>query len=198
MRRSRHINPKSSSERTSCSFRNEHAYDADLRYACCICSRERGRRYLSDDCNIFSLFVVTSTVTTSSSPKRTTSVGEYHKTRGKVIYASENLFDGMEDLDMEEGEEERESSSSGRDESSVGTRRPREDDSDASSSKRSRSGIDRPLADAGALPTPRDGDDDDSTPSATVTSRTGFPISLGRATPVGRHALYSCNAIDHR
>ncbi|KAE9051578.1 hypothetical protein PR001_g1296 [Phytophthora rubi] len=122
--------------------------------------------------------VVTSTATTSSSPKRTTSVGEYHKTRGKVIYASENLFDGMEDLDMEEGEEERESSSSGRDESSVGTRRPREDDSDASSSKRSRSGIDRPLADAGALPTPRDGDDDDSTPSATVTSRTGFPISL--------------------
>ncbi|KAE9357966.1 hypothetical protein PR003_g1528 [Phytophthora rubi] len=81
--------------------------------------------------------VVTSTATTSSSPKRTTSVGEYHKTRGKVIYASENLFDGMEDLDMEEGEEERESSSSGRDESSVGTRRPREDDSDASSSKRS-------------------------------------------------------------
>ncbi|KAE9111138.1 hypothetical protein PF010_g10914 [Phytophthora fragariae] len=58
--------------------------------------------------------VVTSTVTTSSSPKSTISVGEYHKTRGKVTYASETLFDGMEDLDMEEGEEERESSSSGR------------------------------------------------------------------------------------
>ncbi|KAE9159200.1 hypothetical protein PF002_g31794 [Phytophthora fragariae] len=73
---------------------------------------------------------------------------------------------------MEEGEEERESSSSWRNEASVGTRRPREVDSDASSSKRSCSGSDRPLADAGALSTPRGGDDDDSTPSAAVTSRT--------------------------
>ncbi|KAE9162513.1 hypothetical protein PF004_g30467 [Phytophthora fragariae] len=56
---------------------------------------------------------------------------------------------------MEEGEEEPGSSSSGRNEPSVGTRRPREDDSDASSSKRSRSGSDRPLADAWALSTPR-------------------------------------------
>ncbi|KAE8912964.1 hypothetical protein PF001_g26194 [Phytophthora fragariae] len=101
--------------------------------------------------------VVTSAVTTSSSPKRTISVGEYHKTRGKVTYANETLFDGMEDLDMEEGEEEQDSSSSGRNEASVGTRRPCEDDSDASSSKRSRSGSDRPLADAGALSTPRGG-----------------------------------------
>ncbi|KAE9264295.1 hypothetical protein PR003_g32852, partial [Phytophthora rubi] len=121
--------------------------------------------------------VVTSTVTTSSSPKSTISVGEYHKSRGKVTYANETLFDGMEDLDMEdldmeEGEEERDSSSSGRNEASVGMRRPGEDDSDASSSKRSRSGSDRPLADAGALSTPRGGDDDDSTPSAAVTSRT--------------------------
>ncbi|KAE9278924.1 hypothetical protein PR003_g28379 [Phytophthora rubi] len=62
-------------------------------------------------------------------------------------------------VDMEEGEEERESSPSRRDEASVGTRRPREDDSDASSSKRSRSGSDRPLADAGPLSSPRGGDD---------------------------------------
>ncbi|KAE9284664.1 hypothetical protein PF008_g27103 [Phytophthora fragariae] len=53
--------------------------------------------------------VVTSTVTTSSFHERTISVGEYHKTRGKVTYASETLFDGMEDIDMEEGEEEGES-----------------------------------------------------------------------------------------
>ncbi|KAE9024981.1 hypothetical protein PF011_g3257 [Phytophthora fragariae] len=119
--------------------------------------------------------VVTSTVTTSSSPKRTISVGEYQKTRSKAVYARESLFDGIHDVDMEEGEEEKESSSSGRDEASVGTRRPREDDSDASSSKRSRSGSDRPLADAGSLFTPRDGDDDDSTPSAAVTSRTNPP-----------------------
>ncbi|KAE8973515.1 hypothetical protein PF005_g17824 [Phytophthora fragariae] len=151
--------------------------------------------------------VVTSSVTTSSSPKSTISVGEYHKTRGKVTYASETLFDGMEDIDMEEGEEEGESSSSGRNEASVGTRRPREDDSDASSSKRSRSGSDRPLADAGAQSTPRDGDDDDSTPSAAVTSRTNpvrdpwmpSPSEIrsryGNTTPVSRYALYSCNAI---
>ncbi|KAE8958285.1 hypothetical protein PR003_g20070 [Phytophthora rubi] len=73
----------------------------------------------------------TSTVTTSSSPKRTISVGGYHKKRDKVTYASETLFDGIEDADMEEGEEVRESSSSGCDEASVGTRRPREGDSGA-------------------------------------------------------------------
>ncbi|KAE9162626.1 hypothetical protein PF005_g30779 [Phytophthora fragariae] len=151
--------------------------------------------------------IVTSTVTTSSSPKRTISVGEYHKTRGKVTYANETLFDGMEDLDMEEGEEEQDSSSSGRNEASVGTRRPREDDSDASSSKRSRSGSDRPLADAGALSTPRGGDDDDSTPSAAVTSRTNpvrdpwmpSPSEIrsryGNTSPLGPYALYSCSAI---
>ncbi|KAE8883062.1 hypothetical protein PF005_g26166 [Phytophthora fragariae] len=75
--------------------------------------------------------VVTSTVTTSSSPKRTISVGEYHKKRDNVTYASETHFDGIEDADMEEGEEVRESSSSGCDEASVGTRRPREGDSGA-------------------------------------------------------------------
>ncbi|KAE8877291.1 hypothetical protein PF003_g38556 [Phytophthora fragariae] len=153
--------------------------------------------------------VVTSTVTTSSSPKRTISVGEYHeKARSKPIYANETLFDGMEDLDMEEGEEERGSSTSGRNEASVGTRRPREDDSDASSSKRSRSGSDRPLADAGALSTPRGGGDDDSTPSAAVASRTNpvrdpwmpSPSEIrsryGNTSPLGQYALYSCSAIN--
>ncbi|KAE8992566.1 hypothetical protein PR001_g20898 [Phytophthora rubi] len=56
-------------------------------------------------------------------PKRTISVGEYHKTRDKFVYARDTLFDGIDDVDMEEGEEEKESSSSGRDESSVGTLR---------------------------------------------------------------------------
>ncbi|KAE9020389.1 hypothetical protein PR002_g12533 [Phytophthora rubi] len=109
---------------------------------------------------------------------------------------------------MEEGEEERDSSSSGRNEANVGTRRPREDDSDASSSKRSRSGSDRPLADAGVLSTPRGGDDDDSTPSTTVTSRTNpvrdpwmpspseIQSRYGSTSPVGRYALYSCSAIN--
>ncbi|GMF39943.1 unnamed protein product [Phytophthora fragariaefolia] len=51
---------------------------------------------------------------------------------------------------MEDGEEEDEGTSSSTCvDPSVRSRRPREDDSDASSSKRSRSGIDRPLADAG-------------------------------------------------
>ncbi|KAE9262609.1 hypothetical protein PR003_g33477, partial [Phytophthora rubi] len=143
-----------------------------------------------------------------SSPKRTISVGEYHeRARSKPTYANETLFDGMEDLDMEEGEEEQGSSSSGRNEASVGTRRPREDDSDASSSKRSRSGSDRPLADAGALSTPRGGGDDDSTPSAVVTSRTKpvrdpwmpspseIQSRYGSTTPASPYALYSCSAI---
>ncbi|KAE9265728.1 hypothetical protein PR003_g32365, partial [Phytophthora rubi] len=113
----------------------------------------------------------------------------------------------MEDLDMEEGEEEPGSSSSGRNEPSVGTRRPREDDSDASSSKRSRSGSDRPLADAGALSTPRGGGDDDSTPSAAVTSRTKpvrdpwmpspseIQSCYGSTTLASPYVLYSCSAI---
>ncbi|KAE9301777.1 hypothetical protein PF008_g22655 [Phytophthora fragariae] len=108
---------------------------------------------------------------------------------------------------MEEGEEEKESSLSGRNESSVGTRRPREDDSDASRSKRSRSSSNLPLTDAGALSTRWGGDDDDSTPSAAVTSRTNpardpwmpspseIRSRFGNTTPVSRHALYSCNAI---
>ncbi|KAE8972761.1 hypothetical protein PR002_g26411 [Phytophthora rubi] len=156
--------------------------------------------------------VVTSTVTTSSSPKRTISVGEYHeKARSKPTYANETLFEELGiggDVDMEEGEEERDSSSSGRNKASVGTRRPREDDSDASSSKRSRSGSDRPLADAGALSTPRGGGDDDSTPSAAVTSRTNpvrdpwmpSPSEIrsryGNTPPLGQYALYSCSAIN--
>ncbi|KAE8912126.1 hypothetical protein PF003_g3923 [Phytophthora fragariae] len=130
--------------------------------------------------------------------------------RSKVVYARETLLEDLGvggDVDMEEGEEERESSPSGRDEASVGTRRPREDDSDASSSKRSRSGSDRPLADAGALSTPRGGGDDDSTPSATVTSRTKpvrdpwmpspseIQCRYGSTTPASPYALYSCSAI---
>ncbi|KAE8955619.1 hypothetical protein PF011_g31740 [Phytophthora fragariae] len=108
---------------------------------------------------------------------------------------------------MEEGEEEQDSSSSGRNEASVGTRRPREDDSDASCSKRSLSGSDRPLADAGALSTPRGGGDDDSTPFAAVTSRTKpvrdpwmpspseIQSRYGSTTPASPYALYSCSAI---
>ncbi|KAE9293303.1 hypothetical protein PR003_g24539, partial [Phytophthora rubi] len=141
----------------------------------------------SDGCHIFSLF---------------------GKARSKPTYANETLFDGMEDLDIEEGKEERGSSSSGRNEASMGTRRPREDDSDASSSKRSRSGSDRPLADAGALSTPRGGCDDGPTPSAAVTSRTNpvrdpwmpSPSEIrsryGNTSPLGQYALYSCSAIN--
>ncbi|GMF53359.1 unnamed protein product [Phytophthora fragariaefolia] len=84
----------------------------------------------------------------------------------------EALFDVGSDDDMEDGEEEDEGTSySTRVGPSVGSRRPREDDSDALSSKRSRSGCDRPLADAGPLSNPRSGGD--FTSSNTVMSRTG-------------------------
>ncbi|GMF32256.1 unnamed protein product [Phytophthora fragariaefolia] len=101
--------------------------------------------------------VVTSTETTPSSPKRTMSLGEYKKTRGNTVFVRdklEDLFDVGSDADMEDGEEDEEASSSRRDDPSVGSCRPREDDSDASSSKCSRSGSDRPLADAGPLSSP--------------------------------------------
>ncbi|GMF42310.1 unnamed protein product [Phytophthora fragariaefolia] len=118
--------------------------------------------------------VVTTTMTTPSSPKRTMSLGDYKKARGDMVLAHdelEALFDVGSDV-VEDGEEEDEgTSSSTRVDPSVGSRRPREDDSDASSSKRSRSGSDRPLADAGPLSSPRSGGD--STSSNTVVSRTG-------------------------
>ncbi|GMF44034.1 unnamed protein product [Phytophthora fragariaefolia] len=119
--------------------------------------------------------VVTPTVTTPSSPKRTMSLGDYKKARGNMALTRdelEALFDVGSDADMKDGEEEGEgTSSSTRVDPSVGSRRPHEDDSDASSSKRSRSGSDKPLADAGPLSSPRSGGD--STSSYTVVSRTG-------------------------
>ncbi|GMF50440.1 unnamed protein product [Phytophthora fragariaefolia] len=90
--------------------------------------------------------VVTSTVTTPSSPKRTMSLGEYKKARGNALFTRdelEALFDVGSDADMEDGEEDEEVSSSRRDDPSVGSGRPCEDDSDALSSKRSRSDSDR-------------------------------------------------------
>ncbi|GMF52119.1 unnamed protein product [Phytophthora fragariaefolia] len=89
--------------------------------------------------------VVTSTVTTPSSPKRMMSLGEYKKARGNTVFARdelEALFDVASDAGMEDGEEDEEASSSTRDDPSLGSHRPREDDSDASSLKRSRSGSD--------------------------------------------------------
>uniref|UniRef100_H3GN99 Uncharacterized protein n=1 Tax=Phytophthora ramorum TaxID=164328 RepID=H3GN99_PHYRM len=110
--------------------------------------------------------------------------------------------------EVEEGELEgdKDTLSPGHIDPNVGLRRPHEDDSNASGSKRSRSGSGTPFAAAGALTTPRDGDD--STPSAVVAaSRTEpvrepwipslFEISsrLGAAVPPNLYALYSCNAI---
>ncbi|GMF62072.1 unnamed protein product [Phytophthora fragariaefolia] len=103
------------------------------------------------------------------------SLGDYKKTRGNMVLARdelEALFDVGSDADMDDGEEEYEvTSPSTRVDPSMGSRRPRENDSDASSTKRSRSGSDRPLADAGPLSSPRSGGD--STSSNTVVSRTG-------------------------
>uniref|UniRef100_H3GWE8 Uncharacterized protein n=1 Tax=Phytophthora ramorum TaxID=164328 RepID=H3GWE8_PHYRM len=110
--------------------------------------------------------------------------------------------------EVEEGalEGDKDTLSPGHTDSNVGLRRPREDVSNASGSKRSRSGSGTPLAAAGALTTPRDGDD--STPSAVVAaSRTEpvrepwmpsqFEISsrFGATVPPNLYALYSCNSI---
>ncbi|GMF61172.1 unnamed protein product [Phytophthora fragariaefolia] len=153
--------------------------------------------------------VATPTVTTPSSPKRTMSLGDYKKARGNVVLARdelEALFDVSCDADIEGVEEEDEGTSpSTRVDPSVGSRRPREDDSDASSPKRSRSGSDRPLADAGPLSSPRSGGD--STSSNTVVSRTGavrdpwmptpseIQSRFCSTSPPCQYALYSCSGI---
>ncbi|GMF64327.1 unnamed protein product [Phytophthora fragariaefolia] len=118
----------------------------------------------------------------------------------------EALFDVGSDADMEDGEEEDEGTSSlTRVDPSVRSRRPRKDDSDALSAKRSRSGSDRPLADAGPLSSPRSGGD--STSSNTVVSRTGpvrdpwmptpseIQSRFGSTASPSQYALYSCNGI---
>ncbi|GMF16048.1 unnamed protein product [Phytophthora fragariaefolia] len=159
--------------------------------------------------SLASMSVVTSTVTTPSSPKRTMSLGDYKKTRGNMVLVRdelEALCDVGNDADMEDGEEEDEgTSSSTRVDPSVESRRPRENDSDASSTKRSRSGSDRPLADAGPLSSPRRGGD--STSSNTVVSRTGsvrdpwmptpseIQSRFGSTAPPSQYALYPCNGI---
>uniref|UniRef100_H3H7A6 Uncharacterized protein n=1 Tax=Phytophthora ramorum TaxID=164328 RepID=H3H7A6_PHYRM len=110
--------------------------------------------------------------------------------------------------EVEEGELEgdKDTLSPGHTDPNVGLRRPREDDSNASGSKRSRSGSGTPLAAAGALTTPRDGDD--STPSAAVAASRTEPVRepwmpsqseigsrFGATAPPNLYALYSCNAI---
>uniref|UniRef100_H3H5X7 Uncharacterized protein n=1 Tax=Phytophthora ramorum TaxID=164328 RepID=H3H5X7_PHYRM len=110
--------------------------------------------------------------------------------------------------EVEEGELEgdKDTLSPGHTDPNVGLRRPREDDPNASSSKRSRSGSGTPLAAAGALSTPRDGDD--STPSAAVAASRTEPVRepwmpsqseigsrFGATAPPNLYALYSCNAI---
>uniref|UniRef100_H3H3V8 Uncharacterized protein n=1 Tax=Phytophthora ramorum TaxID=164328 RepID=H3H3V8_PHYRM len=109
--------------------------------------------------------------------------------------------------EVEEGEPEgdKDTLSPGHTDPNVDLRRPREDDSNASSPKRSCSGSETPLATAGAIATPWDGDD--STPSAVAAaSRTEpvrepwmpsqFEISsrFGATVPPNLYALYSCNA----
>uniref|UniRef100_H3HAK4 Uncharacterized protein n=1 Tax=Phytophthora ramorum TaxID=164328 RepID=H3HAK4_PHYRM len=81
--------------------------------------------------------------------------------------------------EVEEGELEgdKDTLSPGHTDPNVGLRRPREDDSNASGSKRSRSGSGTPLAAAGALTTPRDGDD--STPSVVVAASRTELIGIG-------------------
>ncbi|GMF62097.1 unnamed protein product [Phytophthora fragariaefolia] len=148
--------------------------------------------------SLASTSVVTSTVTTPSSPKRTMLLGDYKKTRGNMVLARdelEALFDVGSDADMEDGEEEDEGTSSlTRVDPSVGSRRPRVDDSDASSTKRSRSGSDRPLADAGPLSSPRSGGD--SISSNTVVSRTGLVRDPWMPTPseIGSRLEQYCSA----
>ncbi|GMF57960.1 unnamed protein product [Phytophthora fragariaefolia] len=120
--------------------------------------------------------VVTSTVTTPNSPKRSMSLGDYKKARGNMVLARdelEALLDVGGDADMEDGEEEDEvPSSSTRVDPSVGSRRPR--DSTSSNTVVSRTG---PVRDPWT-PTPGE-----------IQSR------FGSTAPPSQYALSSCNGI---
>ncbi|GMF60637.1 unnamed protein product [Phytophthora fragariaefolia] len=191
MCRSRHINRETSSEEILVLIRNEHANDAGRRTPAAPAAANTvvASSGTTGNSPAFTS-VVTSTVTTPSSPKRMMPLGEYKKARGNTVYARdelEALFDVGSDADMEDGEDE-EVSSSRRGDPSVGSRHPREDDSDASSSERSRSGSDRPLADAEPLSSPRSGGD--STSSGTVVSRTGPVRDPWMPTPSEIHTRF--------
>ncbi|GMF48607.1 unnamed protein product [Phytophthora fragariaefolia] len=145
MHRSRHINPKSSSERTRAAFEistpTTQAIDAPAARAADNTVVDSTLTTRSSSAS--TIFVVTATVTTSSSSKHTMSLGEYKKVRSKATLTHDELqaiFDDGSDADMEGGEGDEEASSPKRDEPDVGSSCPRKDDSDASSSKRSRSG----------------------------------------------------------
>ncbi|GMF64090.1 unnamed protein product [Phytophthora fragariaefolia] len=131
--------------------------------------------------SLASTSVVTPTVTTPSSPKRTMSLGDYKKARGNTVFARdelEALFDADSDADMEDGEEDEETLSSRRDDPSVGSRHSRENDSGC-----------------------------DSTPFGVETSRTGavrdpwmrtpseIESRLGSTAPPSPYALFSCSGI---
>ncbi|GMF48402.1 unnamed protein product [Phytophthora fragariaefolia] len=209
MWRSRHINSNTSLEEILVLIRNEHANDAGRRHACCICSSGYFRRFLSDDWKLFS-FVTRrhfncDDVKLPQANDVAWGVQEGAQQHG-VCDELEALFDVGSDADMEDGEEDEVTSSSRHDDPSVGSRRPHEDDSDASSSKRSRSGSDRPLADAGPLSSPRSGGD--PTPSGVVASRTApvrdpttptpseIEYRFGSTAPPSQYALYSCSGIN--
>ncbi|GMF54594.1 unnamed protein product [Phytophthora fragariaefolia] len=144
MCRSRHINPKTSSEGILVLIPNEHANDAGRRHACCICSSEHYRRFLCDDWKPSGFNTRRHFNGDDAKLSQENDVAwDYKKTRGNTVFVRdelEALFDVGSDADMEDEEEGDEgTSSSTRVDPSVGSRRPREDDSDASSSKRSRS-----------------------------------------------------------
>ncbi|GMF43495.1 unnamed protein product [Phytophthora fragariaefolia] len=138
--------------------------------------------HFSSQASAPTLSVVPSTVTTPSSPKRTMSLGDYKKAHDNTLFDRdelEALFDVGSDADMEDEEEDEETSSSIR--------------------------VDRPLADAVPLSSPRSGGD--STPSGVVASRTGpvrdpwvpstseIQSRFGRPAPPRQYALYSCSGI---
>ncbi|GMF46639.1 unnamed protein product [Phytophthora fragariaefolia] len=162
---------------------NEHANATGRRHACCICSSEHCRHFLSDDWKHPGFHILRHFNGDDAKLSQANDVAwGPQEARDNTVYARdelEALFDVGSGADMEDGKEDEEASSSRRDDPSVGSRRHREDDSDASSPKRSRS--DRPLADAGPLSSPRS--EGDPTSSGTVVSRTGPVRDLWMLSP---------------
>ncbi|GMF25384.1 unnamed protein product [Phytophthora fragariaefolia] len=119
MCRSRHINPKTSSEEKLVLIPNEHATtQATGTPAASAAANTVVASSATTGSSSASASVVTSTVTTSGSPKRHRSLGEYKKARGNVMFARVELearFDVGSDVDMENGEVDEETPSSTRD-----------------------------------------------------------------------------------
>ncbi|GMF47908.1 unnamed protein product [Phytophthora fragariaefolia] len=110
MCRSRHINPKTSSEGTLVLIQNDHDNDAGRRHACCICSSEHCRHFLSDDWKLSGFNTRRHFNGDDAKRSQANDVAwGVMNARGNTVFARdelEALFNVGRNDDMEDGEED--------------------------------------------------------------------------------------------